>query len=856
MKRLRFAVVALCLCVGAAGGRGATVTGNMLDIFGNAAGTSVRFVPSGPLAIGTNTYLDYPRSARITNGLFSVWLAGGFYDADFVPYTLKPIRVLVWPSDTNTYTFNHVATLAVNAAMFNGSNLTVNAYVTTNVWTVYATNIAESSLSSNVWWQATNQAAVVTNSLPFFTVSAAGIANGLSAVTNAGYMYGPDTPGTVTSGLQEALDAIPRATNQGPLAWGGRIILTPGHFYFTNTLLFSNVWNNGLTLEGAGLFQTKLVYAGSGEGVKTVNLCGTPAALASTYPLAGHYNIRDIGFTALNNTTNILLWITNHAYVNIENCQFTSWQIMDNQLHGSGISVTEAQTNASGLVGLHLGANGDHASFIRNCFFNGLATGADLQCDHPIVDGFKTAEIGMNTMLWSNSSPYSLGAAILRRGGMDGHYANVHFYGCKGGLVLIGANTTWEYIERVYCETCDYPLASSTPSYGSLKVNQYVSGEGSSGSDEQYKVTTTPEFGYVPLPLESQKFAIYSAWNGDYKGRLFSAPRGNTNVIFFHNLTNIQNFDEEVINTSGATNVPFIWSASTHSFNGPNGFGLVRQEVSGFDRWLLTNATYDVENSIINVVPSPDPFIYPYGTCQTNWTDQNKMLFDIPVCFFATNWSEVDGKLFADYSAGNTIYATNGLISLGDVTLSGAGSDLTVGGVIYGNGSGLTNLVIPESAVNTNWVYYPMTDGQTGDGAHFTLTGLATAAGGWFRNANNLLAARLPGTANKAVFWNIPQSQMMAGTNVTLEAQFCTSNSFPFSVAARIVTLDFDTHTVDQGMLGGGITNVTPEGTNFWWFKTNFTIQSTNCLGTLVVGNRTEHTNVAYLTMVRMKITP
>jgi hypothetical protein len=166
------------------------------------------------------------------------------------------------------------------------------------------------------------------------------------------------------------------------------------------------------------------------------------------------------------------------------------------------------------------------------------------------------------------------------------------------------------------------------------------------------------------------------------------------------------------------------------------------------------------------------------------------------------------------------------------------------------------NLVIPESAVNTNWVYYPMTDGQTGDGAHFTLSGLATAAGGWFPNANNLLAARLPGTANKAVFWNIPQSQMMAGTNVTLEAQFCTSNSFPFSVAARIVTLDFDTHTVDQGMLGGGITNVTPEGTNFWWFKTNFTIQSTNCLGTLVVGNRTEHTNVAYLTMVRMKITP
>ena len=59
--------------------RAATVTGNMLDIFGNAAGTSVRFVP----ALGDRTNIpDHPRSARITNGLFSVWLAGGFYDAD------------------------------------------------------------------------------------------------------------------------------------------------------------------------------------------------------------------------------------------------------------------------------------------------------------------------------------------------------------------------------------------------------------------------------------------------------------------------------------------------------------------------------------------------------------------------------------------------------------------------------------------------------------------------------------------------------------------------------------------------------------------------------------------------------
>lgn len=238
-------------------------------------------------------------------------------------------------------------------------------------------------------------------------------------------------------------------------------------------------------------------------------------------------------------------------------------------------------------------------------------------------------------------------------------------------------------------------------------------------------------------------------------------------------------------------------------------------------------------------------------------------------------------KLASDVRISGLVFATNGIVLGAGATVTGDGSGLTnlpadqltgtvplarlgtntptAGQVLASDATNLywttAGTGSGQSAVNTNWVYYPMTDGQTDAGTHFTLSGLASEAGGWFKYANNLLAARLPGTAFKAVFWNIPQSQMMAGTNVTLEAQFCTSNSFPFSVMARIVTLDFDTHTVDQGFFGG-ITNVTPEGTNFWWFKTNFTIQSTNCLGTLVVGNRTEHTNVAYLTMVRMKITP
>ena len=48
---------------------------------------------------------------------------------------------------------------------------------------------------------------------PFITVSSKGIANGLSSIPNDGADFGPDTPGTKTSGIQEAKEALPHITN-------------------------------------------------------------------------------------------------------------------------------------------------------------------------------------------------------------------------------------------------------------------------------------------------------------------------------------------------------------------------------------------------------------------------------------------------------------------------------------------------------------------------------------------------------------------------------------------------------------------------------------------------------------------
>lgn len=99
----------------------ATVTGNIYDITGQTLKISPLFKPlATPVPWNTNgIVLDVARSARSTNGAFSIYLVGGFYSADWQGYA-TPVKILVPPNDTNVYTFNYCAQLATNV-MFNWS---------------------------------------------------------------------------------------------------------------------------------------------------------------------------------------------------------------------------------------------------------------------------------------------------------------------------------------------------------------------------------------------------------------------------------------------------------------------------------------------------------------------------------------------------------------------------------------------------------------------------------------------------------------------------------------------------------------------------------------------------------------
>ena len=73
--------------------------------------------------------------------------------------------------------------------------------------------------------------------LDLITVSPAGIANGQSAVTNNGAQFGPDTPGTTTQGLQEAVSyAITQVTGLGITGAPPRLYLGAGTFSISGTI--------------------------------------------------------------------------------------------------------------------------------------------------------------------------------------------------------------------------------------------------------------------------------------------------------------------------------------------------------------------------------------------------------------------------------------------------------------------------------------------------------------------------------------------------------------------------------------------------------------------------------------------
>jgi hypothetical protein len=312
-----------------------------------------------------------------------------------------------------------------------------------------------------------------------------------------------------TYGIQEALNQIPAGGPQwGTNVTGGHIHLAAGDYYITNSLFYSNTFPYSIRMEGAAILATRLIWAGN---VRTnmLRFCGggNPNGGLS---LPGQVQLENITFTSITNDLIQLVVMTNGSYGRVRDCNFTDWELATNNLHGAQLSIDgPAPTQPPGNVGLVIGSSLDHATYVEDCFFAGLACGIDSNTDHFYGRGLKSAFIGLygiagtDGTAWPNTSAYSLGPFLLFRGGLSVDLEDIHFYGVDGGVVLDGNvnvmlwNPQWE--------AADHAIAAFNPS------GQVISIITDSISDDttKYAVTHGP-YAYSTTTAIDARYAVYS----------------------------------------------------------------------------------------------------------------------------------------------------------------------------------------------------------------------------------------------------------------------------------------------------------------------------------------------------------
>lgn len=309
------------------------------------------------------------------------------------------------------------------------------------------------------------------------------------AIDNQGTnIFGPFTPGTTTYGIQEAVNSFSKGSSFGPLANNAELRFSGDYFYYTNAIYVTNLYPAGITWKGASMLSTKLVYAGVAQGISTINFGSLNNPAAGSISRSQTIRIEDVGFTAINNTTNILVTMTNYASLDLTRLLFTSWQMMTNVSNGSGVSIvdnvqTVGGTPVPGLVGLVTSSGLEIYASYKDLYFIQLACGMDTSADNVDAAGIRGAFVGMSmtsggsfvkSNLWPNTSPYGLGAVVVRRSGLPNSiWQKCLFYRCYVGFALTETGETPQLL-NMRSESTDFPMITDGYSAG-LDATVYYS---------------------------------------------------------------------------------------------------------------------------------------------------------------------------------------------------------------------------------------------------------------------------------------------------------------------------------------------------------------------------------------------
>lgn len=535
-----------------------------------------------------------------------------------------------------------------------------------------------------------------------FTVSSKGIINGQSTIKNNGANFGPDTTATTTSGLQEALDAVSYIANGGPTVGGVTLVAVDNAYYFfTNALVLSNYFPRGITIRGQNMESTKLVYAGPTTVEDTILFRGAGTPRANSLNLPVHLTITDMGFSAITNSTNVLLHIQNYSYASLYRVNFTGWQVMTNQVDGASMSTdlnsVSGVTGAS-LVGLKLTDGPDHGTTIIDSYFAGLATGIDARNDHIRAFGTTFAHIGIFTNSWPATSRYSLGACIVRDGGLDDMWSYCHFYSANAGFVLLDSSLNSPYIYHAHFESVQNPVSTLRDNTRTPILIDPVPFDNtwSGGNVHSLMVSNSPNYGFIGLfHTNSVTYGVdsYAAAAGD--GDSFTVYRGGSELL------NVRNGGTDIAVSAfidGGANVIDLNPAT----------GLLVGD-AGFNDYVSIYASGDIEWT---------------GTGHGNGGGISNSV-DLIAAAGITIVTNANNRSF-------TLSAGAGSITLTNTTgfpgvLVGSSGSFGIGTNLSGNGAGFTN--IPTILIaGTNIVI--LTNNGAGGRFTYTIHGTATGSGG------------------------------------------------------------------------------------------------------------------------------
>ncbi len=308
------------------------------------------------------------------------------------PFTATPYAI-------HALTADNALTAQTNSQNFASTNTAqqIATAVLPLINATTATNIINGQLVANG----------VVMGFPEVTVSPSGLANGLSKTKNNGMMFGPDTPGTATGGLQEAINCLlANGTNiYGPI--GGRVVIGPGTVMMTAPAgvfqRHSDVFNPpgtnfNIIIQGAGQSASGILYVGT-TNTDVLNFLGLNGGIGSAY-------LRDLFISSTRDMPNYLVKLFFPAKGEIANCWLGYWPIMIAGYGGGFTPPSIGGSQAALLCGVKIDGGGtDDILNIHDNDFLGLAGGVMDDCDHLTIDNNMFLYCGNRSGYTNTGSP-------------------------------------------------------------------------------------------------------------------------------------------------------------------------------------------------------------------------------------------------------------------------------------------------------------------------------------------------------------------------------------------------------------------------------------------------------------------